>query len=385
MENRLHYIDWMRVLAFMVLIVFHCAMPFVQFNWEIKNRETSVILDRIIIWLHQWRLPLLFFIAGVGVRFSLKKRSVLKFLGERFIRLFIPLAFAMFFLTPLQVYFERLQDQEIQAGYFNFYPSVFDLVPYPEGTLTWSHMWFVAYLFVFTLLLLPFFSLSKLKVSEKFKQRFDLVFKNPLVSLSLAIPFIAYYFMFYVKWPEQGSLIDDWFVFNSSITFYFFGFLLSPISGFWESCLKYRRLYLTIACGMAILLILGYYWTVSLPKQQDLSLYAYGLLNGIHIWVIILSVIGYTMRYLNFTNTYLRYLTAAVYPYYILHQTVIVATGYYVVQWNVGIALKFIVLIGICVATIAMLYHFIIRKTIISRVLFGVKWNKKYHRDHAVY
>jgi len=101
--ERQHYIDWVRVFAFFLLIFFHCAMPFVTFSWEVKNAETSVALSRFIWWLHQWRLPLLFFISGVGIHFSLRRRSVLAFAGERFVRLFIPLLFAMFFTIPLQV------------------------------------------------------------------------------------------------------------------------------------------------------------------------------------------------------------------------------------------------------------------------------------------
>ena len=146
MGKRLHYIDWLRVLAFLMLILFHCAVPFVEhYTWEINNKETSSWVTRVVWWTHQWRLPLLFFIAGVGVRFSLKRRSVLAFLGERTLRLLIPLTFAIFFITPFQVYFEWLQKGRISSTFLEFYPQVYEIVPYPNGAFTWSHMWFVAY------------------------------------------------------------------------------------------------------------------------------------------------------------------------------------------------------------------------------------------------
>ena len=138
--ERRHYIDWVRVLAFSVLIFFHCAMPFVIFGWEVKNPETSLGLSRFVWWLHQWRLPLLFFISGVGIHFSLKRRSIISFAAERFVRLFIPLAFAMLFTIPFQVYFEWMQTRKINMPYAEFYPSVWEFVPYPKGLLTWSHM-----------------------------------------------------------------------------------------------------------------------------------------------------------------------------------------------------------------------------------------------------
>lgn len=373
LQHREYYIDWIRVLAFMILIFFHCSMPFVSFNWEIKNLEHSLFLDRLIIWLHQWRLPLLFFISGVGVSFSLRKRSVFAFFGERIIRLFIPLLFAMFFTIPSQVYFERLQKGQIEEGYWNFYPTVWDMVPYPEGTLTWSHMWFVVYLFVFTILLLPVFAFFKIDFIKKLKQKTDSFFNNPVSNLLLSIPFILYYFSLYVRWPEQGSLLDDWFIFNSSITFYFFGFYLADLASFWDTCEKYRKYFLIVSVTCAVVLFWRYYWSVKLPKQQDASLYLYGLLDGLHIWAIILTVVGYARHYLNFSNKWLSYLTSAVYPFYILHQTVIVGIGYYIVQWNSPIIFKLVALIVGCFLTIFSFYHFIIRPFILTRILFGLK------------
>ncbi|QIP17535.1 acyltransferase family protein [Spirosoma aureum] len=372
-HSREHYIDWIRVLAFMVLIFFHCSMPFVQFGWEIKNEEHSIILDRLIIWLHQWRLPLLFFISGVGVSFSLRKRSVLSFFGERVIRLFIPLLFSMLFVIPLQVYFERLQEKRIDESYWHFYPSVWTFIPYPEGTLTWSHLWFVVYLFVFTILLLPIFYLLNLRALRTWKQKINPFFSHPLANLSLAIPFILYYFTLYIQWPAQGSLFDDWFVFNSSITFYFFGYFLGDLSSFWITCEKYRKFFLSVSLLCMAVLFWNYYWAVSLPKQQDNSLYLYGLCDGLHIWSTILTSIGFAKRYLNFTNPTLRYLTSAIYPFYILHQTIIVATGYYIVQWNSPIAVKLAALILVCFLFLFTLYHFLIRPFVLTRILYGLK------------
>lgn len=379
-HKRLHYIDWLRVLAFMTLILFHCAVPFVEnYTWEINNEETSPWITRVIWWTHQWRLPLLFFIAGVGVRFSLRRRSILAFFGERTLRLFVPLVFVIFFITPFQVYFEWLQNGRISMGFGEFYPQVFEIVPYPEGAFTWSHMWFVAYLFVFTILLLPIFSMEKIKSFDRLKPILNSIFSTPAALLLLAIPFIIYFFWLFIDWPEQGSLIDDWFVFISSITFYLFGFFFSGLNHFWETCLRYRRLFLSIAFILAVILFFQYYWNwhSNRPQTQDSNLYTYGLLNGIHIWTIILASIGYAMRYLNYSNRYLTYLNTAIYPFYILHQVIIVASGYYVLQLDVGIAIKLVLLIIICTGLSWLLYHFIIRKTSITRVLFGMKWKKK--------
>lgn len=374
---RQYYIDWIRVSAFLVLIFFHCAMPFVRFGWEIKNEQNAAFLDTLILWLHQWRLPLLFFISGVGVSLSLHRRSVASFFGERVVRLLIPLLFAMFFVIPLQVYYEWLQEGKIEGNYWHFYPTVWQLVPYPEGTLTWSHMWFVVYLFVFTIFLLPVFTVFKMPAVQRWKQRQDKFLRSPLIVLIPAVLFIIYYYLYYIRWPEQGSLLDDWFVFNSSITFYLVGFLLGDLQLFGKTCEKYRRHFLAIVLVCITVLIWKYYGPVSLPKKQDTGLYTYGFFNGLHIWTIILTIVGYSRRYLNFSNRLLEYMNPAVYPFYILHQTVIVAAGYYVTQWNLPIAAKLIILMALCFTVVTALYHIVIRRFWITRLLYGLKLRRK--------
>lgn len=372
-KTRLHYIDWIRVLAFGSLIFFHCLVPFTQFNWEIKNPTSSIWVDRIVIWLHQWRLPLLFFISGVGVSFSLKKRSIGRFAWERTSRLLIPLAFAMFFIIPIQVYYEWLQKGLIEMSYTEFWPTVWEMVPYPDGTLTWSHMWFVAYLFVFTILLLPVFGAYKFAAVRNLIGKLDVLFKRVGVPLIFSVPFMLYYFSLYIDWPEQGNLIADWWNFISSISFYFIGFLVSGLPSFWNNCHRNRRTYGTLAILTSIGLFIGYYWKMELPEVQDNRLYAYGVLDALFIWSIMLTVIGYSMQWLNHYSARLHYLNRAVYPFYILHQPVIVVSGYYVVQWEIPILIKILLLMLICCLTVFIAYEFIIRRTKLTRVLFGVK------------
>lgn len=373
LTERKYYVDWIRVLAFMLLIFFHCAMPFVSFNWEIKNQATSAGLTRLIFWLHQWRLPLLFFISGVGIHFSLGKRSVISFAGERVVRLFIPLLFAMFFTIPLQVYFEKLQQGKITGSYANFYPTVWNFIPYPEGSLSWSHMWFVVYLFVFCLLLLPVFALFKIEALRKLKEKLGSILSHPLLLFLLVVPLAVYYLKFFIKYPEQGSLVDDWFVFIFSITLLLYGYLLGGNERVWRSCEKNRFYFLGMAAACITVLFYKYWWNNQVPKVQDEELYTYGVLNAMHIWLLILAILGFAKRHLNFTNRFLRYTTQAVYPFYILHQTLIVAFGYYVVQWQLPVVLKLIILVVGCFASLLLLYHWVIKPFVITRVLYGLK------------
>jgi hypothetical protein len=348
-------------------------MPFVTFGWEIKNEEQSVFLSRIIIWLHQWRLPLLFFIAGVGANFSLTNRKPFSFLGERFVRLFIPLAFAMMFTIPLQVYFEWKQTGKVTASYFEFYPTVWQFVPYPDGSLTWSHLWFVVYLFVFTVLLWPLFSVMKVGFIQKGIRKLESFFSHPVVIVGLSTVFMIYYFKLYIKWPEQQNLIADWFNFIFSITLFFLGFLLSHFPKFWNTCERYRWTFFAASMAAMVVLFTKYYWPLTLPTAQNSSLYLYGICDSIHIWLLIVSLLGFAKRHLNYSTPFLQYTTPAVYPFYILHQTIIVAAGYFVVQWEVSKALKLFVLIVVCFTSVFLLYEFLIKRFLLTRLLYGLR------------
>jgi hypothetical protein len=348
-------------------------MPFVDHPWEVKNAETSAPLTSLIWWLHQWRLPLLFFVSGAGIYFSLERRTVWAFAGERVVRLFIPLLFAMFFTIPLQVYFEKLQKGLIPAGYAKFYPSVWKLVPYPDGTLSWSHMWFVVYLFVFCIILLPVLALFRLPAFSRAKATVASFFSQPTELVSLFIPLMLLFFTLYLPYPEQASLLDDWFLFLKSLLMLLYGYLLGGSDCFWASCERFRYRYLLLSLVTLVLLFQGYWWDMQLPNEKGFDMYRYGLLDALHIWSTMLTIFGFAKRYLNRPNRFLRWANEAVYPFYILHQTVIVAFGYYVVQWPLSMWVKLPVLLLLTVISLVGLYALLIRPFRLTRLLYGMK------------
>src|SRR4051794_7561170 len=89
--EREYGLDWLRVIAFAILIFYHCGMMFVSWGWHIRNEETSRTLELVMLFFNRWRLPLLFFISGAGVSFSLRRRGFGEFAGERTVRLLLPL------------------------------------------------------------------------------------------------------------------------------------------------------------------------------------------------------------------------------------------------------------------------------------------------------
>ena len=234
-------------------------------------------------------------------------------------------------------------------------------------------MWFVAYLFVFCLLLLPVFGLFKIRVLDSLKEKVASAFSNPILLLLPVVPLVYYYFALFLKYPEQLSLLDDWFVFLFSMTLLFYGYFLGGNQKFWGACEQYRFVFLGTALVCIVVLFREYWWDSKLPKSQDKFLYLYGILNSVHVWALILAVLGFAKRHLNFSNRFLKYANQAVYPFYILHQTLIVALGYYVVQWPMPIFFKLCILVALCAVLLVSIYQFIIEPSMVPRLLFGLK------------
>jgi peptidoglycan/LPS O-acetylase OafA/YrhL len=257
--------------------------------------------------------------------------------------------------------------------YFSFYPTVWNFIPYPEGTLSWSHMWFVVYLFCFILLLTPLFAVFKLKWLADNKERISHFLSYPASTIILVVPLMVIYYFFYLSYPIQGSLLDDWFLFSFSITFLLYGFFLGGSETFWMNCARYRNHYLLTAAVAVILLFLNYWWPLHVPKENGQRFSIYIVLNCIEIWATLLAICGYAKKYLHRGSHALNYLNKAVYPYYIIHQTIIVFLGYYIVRWDMHFMLKFFILTSLSLLLILSVYHFIIRKTRLTRFLFGVK------------
>ncbi|HEV8442456.1 MAG TPA: acyltransferase family protein, partial [Steroidobacteraceae bacterium] len=154
--QRYEFLDWLRVIAIFVLIFFHTGMLFVGWGWHITNDQVIESLQRPMDLAHRLRMPLLFVIAGAGMWFALQRRSGAAFGRERTLRLLIPAIIGMFLIVPPQIYIERIAHGEWHGGYLDFFTHrVLQFQPYPAGNFSWHHLWFVVYLYVYALLLLP--------------------------------------------------------------------------------------------------------------------------------------------------------------------------------------------------------------------------------------
>ncbi len=364
-------LDWLRVLAFALLILFHTGMMFNNWDWHVKNPQRSAAFEYVMIFLHQWRMPLLFFISGAAVWFAMEKYAPRRFAWERIKRLLLPLVFGMFVVIPPQVYFERLFQGRHFSGFTEFYTTILDFRPYPEGNFSWHHLWYIPYIFTFSLLmLLPFAWFKTEKGRALLKRVMDRFASYPLLLLGSA-PLALSELTLRPFWPEnRNNLFGDWAQFTTTLIIFTLGFCFASSDCVWPVLERNRMRSLLLATGTTTLLYLCWYGGLKVPVGGDVL---YRLLQSSNLWFWIVSILGFGYRYLRFSSRLLSYATGAVYPFYILHQTITVVAGYYLAGWNAGITVKFLLLALITFLGSWLLYEFPIRRMNLLRPAFGLK------------
>jgi glucan biosynthesis protein C len=349
--GRLYYVDWLRVLAFALLIVYHSSVAFFpDMKWLLKSAETSEALSLVMMYPRAWRLALLFFVSGMGTWFVFRSSTGLDFLRERFLRLFVPLIFAMCVIVVPQVWYERMWEDGYDGSLLSFWLTrYFTEGKYPAGNFTWAHMWFVGYLIVMCFVCYPVFRLlghpAMRPVADWFEKRASgnaiyLFFLLPLV-LNLALtPFF----------PRQtNTLVNDGAWFATWASWFGLGFLVAKHHAAVIGAIVARRhvsalMSLTVAAYLYV-----YSWTDAgrffIGDYNQMTPLFKTLLFAL-AWSTILAAVGYAARHLNRGSSALSWLNRKIFPLYIVHQTVIVAALFYVLPIDAGVWPKFLAVLA---------------------------------------
>jgi peptidoglycan/LPS O-acetylase OafA/YrhL len=358
--TRYEFLDWLRVLAIFLLLFFHTGMLFVGWGWHLQNAETIPGLQLPMDLAHRLRMPLLFVIAGAGMWFALKRRSGSAFIAERTWRLLVPAVIGMFLIVPPQVFLERVAHGQWTGGYLEFMTQrVFQFEPYPKGDFSWHHLWFIIYLYVYVLLLVP--------VLLWWRRARPVLRPGPWI-YALALPLGLNEALLKPLFPESHNLISDWYVFNHYLLLTIYGFLLASMQGIWDWLAERRRwslaIGLTTLLGGLALIEVG----VIVRDTPADSVFA-----NIFTWVWLLVFLGFGRQHLSFGNRLLSWSRDASYPVYILHQTVIIMIAFTVIQQPWGPWTKYWLVLVATLLACAFIYEFLLRRFAVTRAAFGVK------------
>lgn len=373
--TRRHDLDWLRFIAIVILLFFHTGMLFNPWGWHIKNNETSESFRYWMTWLHFWRMPLLLFISGAGTYMALGKRTPSQFAKERITRLFVPLVFGMFIIVPPQIYYEHIKEYN---GYWDFYKTVFAFVPYPEGSFSWHHLWFIAYLLVYSLLAIPLLIFLRSPNSLLFKKKFFKMVSSPAGILFIPGTFILItQIVLRPYFPEEThALINDWAFFTFYLCFFLSGMICYSIPLLWEAIGRNRKYLLTTTLAFLIPFYVLYFHLrelIQLPWSFDTVETAFDVTAIFVSWFTVITVIAFGQHYLNRPHPWLAKINEGLYPFYILHQTVIIFLGYYICQLPWSIAAKYWSVSLLTLLSCIIFYLLFIRPFNPIRFLFGMK------------
>ena len=157
MTTRRADLDWLRVIAFGLLIFYHAGMAWSGWTWHVTSPDSLDWLREAMRFLNRWRMPLIFLVSGAAIMLALGDRTPGPSSRDRLKRLLLPLAFGMLVIVPPQVYLERLYRGQFTGSFLQWLPHAFSMASTPAGNLSWHHLWFLAYVLVLTLVLLPVF------------------------------------------------------------------------------------------------------------------------------------------------------------------------------------------------------------------------------------
>ena len=377
-DSRLYYIDWLRILAFGLLFLFHSWRPFDHYSWNIKNAEQSNIFDLLTFFTHGWRMDLIFLISGVGTWFSLNSRKS-SFFSDRIKRLIIPFIFGIVFIIPPQKFYEAISFHGFQGDYFQFikaWPIYAFSQNFGASVLFWfghlgAHIYYLPYLFTMTVLVVPVY-----KMIQNRKFSFDKLYNlivTPRGVFLLILPLITIRYSLKPLFPGY----TDWADFFSYMFIFIYGFILIRNPRFVETVRQLMWLFLNIAIISNVLLF--YYINQNDANMQIYLKPGYGF-N--HLYLSVLSVlisfcwvmffVGLAAKKLNFNHKFIQPANTAILPIYILHQTLIVVFGFYIIQFNTSIIVKYLLIAGTAIPS-AILLYLGLKRFSLMRLLFGLK------------
>jgi glucan biosynthesis protein C len=375
-DERRTDLDWLRIAAFGMLILFHVGMFYAPADWELKSTRLQPWLTVVLEWSAPWRLLLLFAVSGAATAFMLRRLDPVRLLRARSAYLLRPLLFAALVVVPPQVYFEVVAQYGFTGSFWSFLAYYYTGGFCHEGHCHlmphWEHMWFVAYLWIYTALLAVLLALWK-GLPDRLDRLAHRLLAGPnllvvpALALGLAHGSLGHFF------PETHALTDDWYLHATFFAVFVFGF----------TCLGNREIMRGleglrwVALALAIVAYAsrsGYAWHYRDGSLIPLALkLPMSFVYGLDQWAWFVAAFGFAHRWLVGRDGPLRrYLTEAVFPYYIVHQTALVVIAYEVARLRLPLALEAAAIVVGCVLSCALTFE-LVRRVHWLRPWFGLK------------
>jgi len=367
-NDRAYYLDWIRIGVILLLVLFHSAITFsTHGDGFIRYPQSVPVMDIGLWFLSIWIMPVLFVVSGFASYRALQYRTSKQYLRERRAKLLIPFLAGLLLVCPPMVYLRALFMGSFEGSLLQFYPHFFTEGAYPKGYFNWGHLWFLIYLYVFTLILLPLFMRMMRERTRALLVAASAILEKGVWIYLAAIPLMFTQTVLSPFFPGQYNLFWDWAHFTLYLGLVLYGFLFATNDRILDNIQRIRTVSLVLAILLfaleAFLQISGM-GTVPGPISP-----AY---NVLILFASLFAALGYARRFLNQPSRVYYYLHRASFPFYILHFFPITVASYLIARRDLNVWLKYLIIVVFAYPSTLMLYE-IIRRIPVVRSLFGVK------------
>ncbi|NPD88630.1 MAG: acyltransferase [Asgard group archaeon] len=387
--ERRYDLDWLRIIAIFMVFVYHCTKFFDAEGLNIKNAETNVNISIGMTFVTAMGIPLFFLIAGMSAFYAIgfmEKRGIKnnRYVLVRFLRLLVPYFIGMLTYISILVYLEWANKGFLDpntVSFFAFYPQYFKGF-YGFGgnfSLFGHHLWFLVILFVISMILFYPFILLRKEKNRSCISKIASFMNKPGILFFLIIPIYIIEVLHNTNetWFSLGRL-GGW-DFISYIFFYIYGFFFAYDKQFRQSLKKNNKLAIILTVVTAVpLVFLNLRFLDDLyvnPSFHYIEAIFY-LLRTIYAFSLLILIINLGEKFLNKDSKARKFLNELVLPFYIIHFVVVGIIGYFVVQLELSIIVKYlIILVSAFIANFLLLI--IIREFNSSRFVFGMRIKKE--------
>ena len=350
--NRRHDIDALRAIAFAFLILYHLCMLYVaEWPWHLKSSYVFEALQLPMMFMNRWRMDLIFLISGISTAFLMRGKASGNFLGQRSKRLLWPLLIGIVVVVPIQPYCQGVANGLVEPGFLTFLGHYYTGYAWPakafdgwEHGFTWNHLWYLAYLWCYTALLLLLRPVFESRPMRAIEQAFNNL-RGARLRIWPAIPLLIATCLLQLHFEDTGDLIHDWYRHAIYFTVFVYGWWLGRSEALWPELARLRKISLAAALAVfAMYIAIVRNQPETLPPWLLLIIW---ILRIAYIWLSLATVLGWGHALLNRHFRWLPWATEAVKPWYILHQSLIVLLAYWLVPLKLGAMVELpLVLLG---------------------------------------
>jgi hypothetical protein len=378
LSSRRHDLDWLRIIAFMILIFYHTGMFYVSWDFHVKSAHAGPDAEWLMLLSNPWRLSLLFLISGIAIRFAADKTPPSEMAKSRLVRLGLPILTGMVLIVAPQSYLELIEKGEFAGSFTAFYPLYLDFgSSFSIITPTWNHLWYVVYLLAYTLILVPLAGPVRRVMDGVGGRMTEVLFRGRRGVLALLVLPVLPHWLFNIAlapfFPTTHNFVWDFANHAHSFTVLLIGFVLAKDEAFWSAVHRAFPLALVLMLVLALSTTpIRHHWEY-VGMQAPWLAVPVKLATTAFAWLVIVCFLGFGQRFLNRSGKALAYMTEAIFPWYILHQTLIIMAGFWLTRQGLNVWVEFA---GVLIATIggcALLHEFVIRRSSVLRPLFGLK------------